>query len=223
MVIALAVAAGLVIGVPLPALAALGIAVWQPVWALGGVLVWMALNVRRQGQKAEESEAAYLSAIAGDLRAGSSLRFALSAAARQGDGLHLGRAARLAEAGQPLGGVADELEVALPRLGGLAASAVRTAGITGGKVADVFDGLALLATDELDLIRERRAATAQARFSAWIVAGIPLVYLVVAGVTGRLAVLSASGPIGLVLLSLGLLLLVAGIAAVWATLRRAAR
>ncbi len=66
----------------------------------------------------------------------------------------------------------------MPRLGRLAASAVRTAGITGGRVADVFDGLALLATEEVDLIRERRAATAQSRFSAWIVGGIPVVYLV---------------------------------------------
>ena len=223
MVIALGLAAGLVIGAPLPALAALGLAAWQPVWALGGVLTWMALNARHQGLSGEEREAAYLLAIAGDLRAGSSLRFALGAAAQQATGLRLERAVRLARAGQPLDRVADQMEVALPRLGRLAASAVRTAGITGGRVADVFDGLALLATDEVDLIRERRAATAQSRFSAWIVGGIPVVYLVVAGVTGRLAVLHTAGAIGVVLLSLGLVLLAGGIATIWATLRTAGR
>ncbi len=44
MVIALGLAAGLVIGAPLPVLAALGLAAWQPFWALGGVLAWTALN-----------------------------------------------------------------------------------------------------------------------------------------------------------------------------------
>ena len=223
MVIALGLAAGLVIGAPLRALAVLGIAVWQPVWALGALLVWVALNLRRPGLDVDETEAAYLQAVAGDLRAGSSLRCALSTASQQATGLRLDRAARLAVAGQPLGAVADELERALPRLGRLAASAVRTAGVTGGKAADVFDGLALLANEELSLIRERRAATAQTRFSAWIVGGIPVAYLLFAGVTGRLAVLRTTGPIGVVLLSLGLAFLGGGIFVIWATLRGAER
>ena len=216
-------AAGLVVGAPLPVLAGLGFSVWKPVWALGAILAWTALNLRHQGSTGEEAEAFYLQAVAGDLRAGSSLRYALGAASRRSSGLRLGRVVRLAVAGQSLERVADELELALPRLGRLAASAVRTAGVTGGKAADVFDGLALLAAEEVALIRERRAATAQTRFSAWIVGGLPVVYLVYAGVTGRLAALRTSGPIGVVLLGLGFGLLAGGILAIWGMLRRAER
>jgi tight adherence protein B len=223
MVIVLGLAAGLVIGAPLPALAALGLAVWQPVWALGAVAVWAALTFRPSRFRGDELEAAFLQAVAGELRAGSSLRHALSAAANRTSGLSLDRAVRLAAAGQPLGDVAKELGSALPRLGVLAASAVRTAAVTGGRVAEVFDGLALLAAEEVGLVRELRAATAQARLSAWIVGGIPVAYLLYAGVTGRLAVLGAAGPIGIVLLTVGPGLLVGGIAVMWAMLRRAER
>ena len=221
MVIVLGLAAGLVVGAPLPVLAGLGFSVWKPVWALRAVVAWTPLNLRHQGSIGEEAEAFYLQAVAGDLRAGSSLRYALGAASH--GGLRLGRVVRLAVAGQSLERVADELELALPRLGRLAASAVRTAGVTGGKAADVFDGLALLAAEEVALIRERRAATAQTRFSAWIVGGLPVVYLVYAGVTGRLAALRTSGPVGVVLLGLGLGLLAGGILAIWGMLRRAER
>jgi len=223
MVMVLGLAAGLVIGAPLPALAALGLAVWQPVWTLIAILAWAAHTLRRSGTGRDEVEAAYLQAVASELRAGSSLRHALSAAASRATGLRLERAVRLAAAGQPLDRVAEALGVALPRLGALAASAVRTAGVTGGKAADVFDGLALLATEEVGLARERRAATAQARFSAWIVGGIPLGYLLYAGVSGKLAVLSIAGPGGRVLLAAGFLLLMGGIAVMWGMLRRAER
>jgi tight adherence protein B len=223
MVIVLGLATGLVIGAPLPALAALGLALWQPVWALAAVLAWMALNVRRPGAAGDETEAAYLQAVASELRAGSSLRHALRTASHQVTGLRLERTVRLAAAGQPLDRVANALERALPRLGPLSASAVRTAGVTGGKAAEVFDKLALLAAEEVGLVRERRAATAQARFSAWIVGGIPVAYLLYAGVTGRLAVLRTAGPVGVAVLTLGLVLLGGGILAIWGTLRRAER
>ena len=219
MVIVLGLAVGLVIGAPLPALAALGLAVWQPVWVLGAVLAWAAL-ARRKFPPDGIQEAVYLQAIAGELRAGASLRHAVCAAEPHSTGLPLRRAVRLAHAGQPLDQVADELAKALPRLGRLTASSVRTVGVTGGRAADVFDGLSLIATEELNLARERRAATAQVRFSAWIVGGIPVAYLAYAALTGRLAGL-ASGPVGIVVVGLGILLLSAGVVAIWLTLRGA--
>ena len=221
MVIMLGLAAGLAVGAPLPALAVLGLAVWQPVWALGAVLVWGILSVRHRGSGRDEVEAVYLQAVASELRAGSSLRYALSSVTHRAGGLRLERAVRLAAAGRPLDQVAEALESALPRMGSLTASAVRTAGVTGGKAADVFDGLALLAAEETGLVRERRAATAQTRFSAWIVGGIPVVYLLYAGLSGKLAALPAAGPAGSVLLVLGMALLGGGIAVSWGMLRRA--
>jgi len=223
MVMVLGVAAGLVIGAPAAALAALGLAVWQPVWALGAVLAWIGVTLKRTGSGPEDAEAAYLQAVAGELRAGSSLRHAVSSASVRATGLRLDRVARLAAAGQPLEGVADALEGAMPGLGALAASAVRTAGVTGGRAADVFDALALLATEELGLVRERRAATAQARFSAWIVGGIPVVYLLYAGLSGKLAGLPSAGPVGKVILAAGSLLLAGGIGLMWGMLRKAER
>jgi tight adherence protein B len=111
----------------------------------------------------------------------------------------------------------------MPRLGTLTASAVRTAGVTGGRAADVFDALALLATEEVALEHERRAATAQARFSAWIVGGIPVAYLLYAAVSGKLSVLQSVGSVGHILLAAGSLLLIAGVGVIWGILRRAER
>lgn len=222
MVIVLGLAAGLVIGAPLPVLAALGLAAWQPVWTLAALVVWAVVG-GRESQPDGDHEAAYLQAVAGELRAGSTLRHALCVAAPASAALPLRRAVRLAAAGQPLEEVAVELAGALPRLGRLTASSVRTVGVTGGRAADVFDGLALLATEEMDLVRERRAATAQARFSALIVGGIPVVYLGYAVLTGRLAGLVTAGPVGVVLLGAGIGLLGGGIVTMWMTLRAAER
>ena len=44
MVIVLGLAAGLLIGAPLPVLAAVGLAVWQPALALAAVLAWLGLT-----------------------------------------------------------------------------------------------------------------------------------------------------------------------------------
>lgn len=222
MVIVLGLATGLLIGAPLPALAAVGLAVWQPVLALAAVLAWVGLTGTHR-RSYPDAEAVYLQAVAGEMRAGASLRHALGSASDRAYGLRLDRALRLAAAGQPLEGVAGALERTMPRMGTLTASAVRTAGVTGGKAADVFDALALLATEEVGLARERRAATAQARFSAWIVGGIPVAYLLYAAVGGKLSVLGSAGSVGHVLLAAGSLLLIAGVLVMWGILRRADR
>lgn len=221
MVIALGLAVGLVVGAPLPALAMLGLAAWQPVWFLAAVVIWVLLGRRSTGTEEGVAEGAFLRAVSAELRAGSSLRHALGAAADRAPGLSLQQTVRLAASGQPLEAVADSLEVALPRLGGLTAAATRAAGRTGGRAADVFEGLALIVQEELELVRERRAATAQARFSAVIVAGIPLLYLAYAGVTGKLAVLVAAGTVGVVLLGVGFVLLLGGTLAIWSMVRKA--
>jgi tight adherence protein B len=222
LVIVLGLAAGLVIGAPLPALAVLGLAAWQPVLTLGTLVVW-AVVARGKAPSYEGHEAAYLQAIAGQLRAGSTLRHAICTAAPDSGFLPLRPAMRLAAAGQPLDRVADELTAAMPRLGSLTASSVRTVGVTGGRAADVFDSLALLAREEMELVRERRAATAQGRFSALIVGGIPVAYLGYASLTGKLAGLVSAGPVGTVLFALGILFLGSGILAMWAILQAAER
>jgi Flp pilus assembly protein TadB len=127
---------------------------------------------------------------------------------------------RLATAGQPIERVAVALRAALPTQGQAAAGAVRIASTTGGKTAAVFDSLAVIAREEAELAGERAAAAAQARLSAAIVAGIPVAVLVVAGLTGRLGDLISGGPVGMVMVALGVGLLATGSAWVIGLLRR---
>ncbi|MGH8875038.1 MAG: type II secretion system F family protein, partial [Acidimicrobiia bacterium] len=168
-------------------------------------------------------EAAYLHGVAAELRGGASWRAALVAAADRAPALSLHRLVRLAAAGRPSDEVAGALAGALPRLGGPAAVAVRTTAATGGRVAAVFEGLALLALEEDDLRRERRAATAQARLSALVVGGLPLVYLAHRALTGRMVSPPGGGSAELALLVTGLVLIGLGLGAIGLLLRRAER
>ena len=65
----------------------------------------------------------------------------------------------------------------------------------------------MIAREEAELAGERTAAAAQARLSAAIVAGIPVAVLAVAGFTGRLGDLISGGPVGMVMVALGVGLL----------------
>ncbi len=204
--------------------AAAAVAALQPGWFLAAMALWSLLGALRRGTfGVAGAEAAFLHGVAAELRAGAGLRGALEGAAGRAPELPLGSVARQAATGRPLPEVAAELAAALPGNGRLAAAAVRTAGLTGGRVADVFDGLALMALEEAELARERRVATAQARLSAMIVAGLPVLFLGVLAATGRMELLSGAGAAGLALLTAGLGLLAAGVVAIWLMIRRAER
>jgi tight adherence protein B len=82
---------------------------------------------------------------------------------------------------------------------------------TGGNMAEVLDLIADAARERLDLRRELRALTAQARFSRWIVSALP------AGILAILALLTPSylGPLfhttgGLIALSIATALVLTG-------------
>ena len=76
----------------------------------------------------------------------------------------------------------------------------------------VFARLAERANADADLLRQRRVLTAQARLSALIVAGLPVVWLMFGGV-GRIVSLIDAGA-GVVA-GLGITMEVAGMALVW--------
>lgn len=204
--------------------AAAAVAALRPAWFLAAMALWGLLGAGRRGNRGVAgAEATFLHGVAAELRAGAGLRGALESAAGRAPELSLGSVVRRAVTGRPLPEVAAELAAALPGNGRLAAAAVRTAGATGGRVADVFDGLALMALEEAELARERRVATAQARLSAMIVAGLPVLFLAVLVVTGRLELLSGAGAAGMALLTAGLTLLAVGVIAIWMMIRRAER
>jgi tight adherence protein B len=209
---------GLVAGVPPVVLAALAIGIYQPVLALLGIAAVLVLE--RSRIRPGQGEGAFLQAIAAELRSGAAVRMAIADAADRTPSLPLRQVARLAQAGRPLDELAAPLSAALTGNGVLVAAAVRIAGRTGGKIADTFDELALIAGEDMELRGETRAATAQARLSAWIVGGIPVAYLAYTAASGRLSALIDAGAVGIGVLGVGGTLLISGVVAIVVILRR---
>jgi len=198
--------------------ALLGLALWKPLAAGVVAVAAVAIGIKHQ-RRAGSEEAVYLQAVALELRAGASLRAAIESAAHRTPGLDLEGPVRLARVGAPMADIAGALGARLPRYGVIAGSAIHTAGLTGGRVAGIFDSLAQIASEDRDLARERRAATAQARISAWIVGGIPIVFLAFGFASGRLGSVLRSG-VGVGIITVGLALVAAGSGTVVYMLRR---
>jgi len=217
-ILALAVAAG----APLVVVAVASLAFWRPLWLLAAAFLWAVLARRRRRRAGPGDEADFLQGLAAELGAGAALRSAVVAAAARAPALDLGRACRLAGAGLPAGEVGEALESALPVNGRLAAAAFRLASATGGRAAGLFHSLAGRAAEVGRLERERRALTAQARASAWVVGGLPIALLVMLMATGRAGAL-LSDPAGPVILAVGLGLEAAGVGIVWLMVRGAGR
>lgn len=224
MLIACVLAVALVAGVPWPLVAAIGLGSLAP-WPAAGLLVVAAALARRR-RKTEAGiadEAVFLAAMAAELRAGASLRTALCTAAPAAPALDLTQVARMARAGVTPAVIADCIAGLLPERGAPVAAALSVAGAAGGRAAAVFDRLAADAWAEVDAHRTHSALTAQARLSAWVVGGLPAAVLAMLAVTGRLGGLMAAGPTGMVLVGVGLVLELAGVAAVVALVRGVGR
>jgi tight adherence protein B len=198
-------------------------AIWRPWWFLAGIAGWTALHhLRRPGGPGPGDEADFLRGVTAELAGGASLRAAVVAAADRNPDLELRRTVRLAQAGFSADRIGAELAGALPCNGRAAASAFRLAATTGGETAGIMTTLAARADEVGALARERRALTAQARLSAWVVGGAPLVLLGVLAVAGRLGGL-VGDPVGRMVLGVGLALELAGALAVVLMVRRSRR
>jgi tight adherence protein B len=207
-------------GAPLVVVAVAALAFWRPLWLLAAAGLWAVLARRGRRRPGPGDEADFLQGLAAELGAGAALRSAVVAAASRAPVLDLSRACRLAGAGLPAEQVGEALQSALPVNGRLAAAAFRLASATGGKVAGLFHSLAGRAAEVGRLERERRALTAQARASAWVVGSLPVALLAMLAATGRAGTLlgSAAGPVVLVV---GLGLEAAGLGVVWLMVRGA--
>ncbi len=224
MFVAGSAAVALALGAP-PLVVLLSVlAVWQPVWfgALALFLGVLAARRRRARSPGPDIEADFLRGLAAELEAGASLRSGVVSATLRVPSLGLGAAARLAAAGMPAGRVGAHISSALPVNGRLVAAAFRLAAASGGRVAALMQSLAVRAAEVGRLRREEAAMTAQARASAWLVGGTPLLLLIGLLVTGRAGRLF-SDPAGPVVLGVGLAFEALGAAVVWAMLRRARR
>ncbi len=205
------------------ALGAMWLAYSHPVWfltAVGARVVWLRARLRR-GEPAAEID--FLQGMVAELGAGASLRWALREATTRAPDLMMEREARLALAGRPMREVTARIPLLLPVTGRLAGAAFELASITGGRAAPIFAGLAARALEAAEIARERRALTAQARLSAWVMVAAGTVAVGVLALSGRIGLLWSSGSALRGLLLVGLVLQGCGLSLVWWIASRTAR
>ena len=207
-----------------PAVVALAaLAVVEPRLVLAGAAGWALFNlVRRRRTSSADVEATFLRALAAEIGAGSSLRLALADAATRVQ-LDLDPAVRLARAGMSMDRVANALSKQLAHNAVAVGAAFELSDWSGARTAAMFEGLTDRATEAAELEREKAAATAQARFSAWVVGLAPLVFTALLLAGGGFGSLRRAGGAGFFVIGLGLALEVAGLAVVALILKRASR
>ncbi|MDF1595938.1 MAG: type II secretion system F family protein [Acidimicrobiia bacterium] len=213
-----ALAAGLVIlsGAPLVFVLVMVIGLINP-W-IGLASIW-AFHLSKRGHPSPWSvDVRFSRGVADELRGGSSLRQAFAEAAED---IGEGRLARVCRSGRPYEEMASGVEACLPLTGQAAGAAIRIAGESGGRVADAFEAIALLAEDEQALKNERRAASAQARTSALIIAVLPVLLVVLLVGAGRMDVLLSGGSLSVGLMTTGFGLITVGLVTIWQMVRRA--
>jgi tight adherence protein B len=159
-----------------------------------------------------------LRAISAAMRAGRSMPQALEAAheeAREPARDALARALARLEVGAPL----DDAIEAFARAAGtetarVAAETLKVGRTAGGNIPAVLDVAVASAVERVRIARDRAAATSQARLSALVVGGMPVVFyaLIGAGARDRMLELLRE-PVGWLVVGLGLALEGAG--ALW--------
>jgi Flp pilus assembly protein TadB len=183
-------------------------------WAVRGLLE------RRATDPTPGEEASFLRGVAAEVRSGASLRVAVREAAGRVPEIDLRQAVRRADAGAEAEAIGDLVAAALPINGRLAGAAFRLSSRSGSSAAALFDALAARAAEAADLAGERRAATAQARFSAAVVGLAPVAFTLLLVVLGKGPELSGAG---LAMAVVGIGLELAGLAAIGFILWRAGR
>lgn len=213
-------ALALAAGTPAALVAIVWLITTIPLLGVAGAGMWLVVARRRRRAlvPGPDDEAVLLHGLASEMASGAAPRAALVAAARRVPVLDLSRAVRLASVGMPAERVAPALQAALPVNGRLVAGAWLLAARSGGPATGMFHALALRSAEEGELRRERRALTSQARASAWVVAGLPLVLVAAMAATGRL---DLADPAVAGVLGVGTALQVAGVAVVVMMLRTA--
>lgn len=203
--------------------ALLGAALLQPwlaaVFLTGLILVEARRQRRERGGCSEEAHV--LLGVSGELRAGQGVRAAIAAAGQRSSRLDFREVRRMVASGAPLDRISHGVAEAMPVHGALAAAALRVADRTGGRVAEVFDSAAALAVEEDELRQERRAATAQARTSAVVVVGIPVLAIVYRTISGGLAEGLSASPISAFLTIAGVALLALGVGVMLILIKKA--
>lgn len=192
------------------------LALIEPLVGLTAILVIVLRN--RIPSSRWSIDVRFCTGVSAELRGGSSLRDSLAAAAEDIGEVGLARSCRV---GRPYEELAAKVEAVLPIAGAAAGGAIRIAGESGGRVAVSFEAIAALAADEQEMRDEQQSSTAQVRASAFVIAALPLLILSALAASGRLGLLVSGGGLSITLMFLGLLLITAGMFALWWMMRRA--
>lgn len=167
-------------------------------------------RTRREVRQVEVALPGFLEELARSVRSGSSIRTAIADAADHSDpplSLDLEHLTARLDHGVTLEVALDEWSQRRPdvRSVHLVAVATSMAATVGGSVAQVIDGVADTIRSELDLRAEVRALASQAEASAVLVATLPLVFGVIAGLTDSRTLAFLIGTrIGLISLGVGI-------------------
>lgn len=204
MILAVALAVAFALGVDLRRLALLAGAAYLP------VVVGLLLVVHWFRSRPDDSNvpSLFCEGVASELRAGASLRDALTTAATSVRGLSS------SVSGDPefsISEVAAHVAEAMPLISEELRLTVMAAARSGSDAAALFDEIGSLAIAQSEIRREVRVATAPGRATAMVLVGAPLLYLATQFGSGGLAShlasteqrIAASVGLGLFLFGLG--------------------
>lgn len=210
---ALVVVVAINAGVDLRVTALIAVALWFPLLCV----LPLALHLFRSRPGRDTRAATFCQAMAREVRAGGSLRASLDGAAQIVAAPEI--CDRIA-AGHTIAQLLPALRREFPLVGAEMTSVVQSVAVSGAPSAPLFDELGDLALAQVEMAAEIKVATASARASALVLVGLPIAYLTYQVGAGRLETLTAR-PLQQGLASIGLALVVVGIAVSFWLVRRA--
>ncbi len=197
----LALAVALAAGIDVRRVGLLAITLYLPVVVVG----MAAISMWRARRDAEDRSALFCEAVASELRAGSPLREALSAAGASVRGSY-----RAADPGSSIDEIARALGDEFEDVGVELEMTIKTAARAGSRAADLFDEIGSVAIARSEISHEVRVGSSPARATAIVFVSVPVIYLVIQARSGTLTGLLAA-PEQRIAGVTGLLLFMAGI------------
>jgi Flp pilus assembly protein TadB len=182
-----------------------------PVAGLLAVLAW------RARPEISTRAALFCEAVAGELRSGASMRFALERAAASVGAPIIEEMSR---AGAPLAEIGHRAELEFAEIGLELGAVIQRVSRLGSPAAPLFDELGVLALAQVEVAHEIATATAPARATAVVLLLVPVAAIASVTITGRLGGYLSTTAQRLSAL-IGLSLVMAGIGWALAILRRA--
>ena len=184
MIYALALGFAVASSVGWPRVGLIAAALYVPLPTLGVIAV-----MRAKSGATRPNPVAFCDGVSAELRAGSSLRFAVAASAAATGAYDTARAGR---AGAPIDEVARLARAAFPDVGEEIELAIGELAVAGSGSADLFDELGTLALAKQEVVREVRVASAPARATALLFVAGPALYVLAQSRSGSLSALLAS-------------------------------